>query len=166
MGCSFNEAGATIAPETAERRGRPGARSHASMRPGQQSPRKRRSDACGNGRKRRRFNEAGATIAPETTRDRTAPACSPCFNEAGATIAPETLSSGSAWRWGAWASMRPGQQSPRKPADAALGGGDRISFNEAGATIAPGTPGRQGVQDRGRGASMRPGQQSPRKRSW
>ena len=114
----FNEAGATIAPETPRGGHEPTGAPAASMRPGQQSPRKRRHG--GNAEKglhasmrpgqqspRKRacmdlkelaekgFNEAGATIAPETAFRRcTTPQRSSGFNEAGATIAPETSSTG------------------------------------------------------------------------
>ena len=149
---------------TRRRRGRA---SLASMRPGQQSPRKHATRRPPSGIARR-FNEAGATIAPETPSGRWPEAGLPLsgFNEAGATIAPETMSI-----WGlsrrltsfneagatiapetddghvpgasaAPASMRPGQQSPRKRAC--------FSSRCEGHT----------------GASMRPGQQSPRKHVW
>ena len=66
------------------------------MRPGQQSPRKRRTtlDALVRGE---RFNEAGATIAPETGVAWHGQAVRGMgFNEAGATIAPETVAHRSA----------------------------------------------------------------------
>ena len=111
-----------------------------------------------------RFNEAGATIAPEIPPpSRGGPGAIQRFNEAGATIAPEMRRLGCAH--GSWtpASMRPGQQSPRKWWRV-CGSAARCScFNEAGATIAP----EIGLHVDGgiyiAPASMRPGQQSPRK---
>ena len=85
------------------------------------------------------FNEAGATTAPETCR----PALFSLtiftsFNEAGATTAPETIETARSMTAVQWASMRPGQQPPRK----------RYSITLLFASFA---------------ASMRPGQQPPRK---
>ena len=108
----FNEAGATIAPEMIMVEIRERVTRNASMRPGQQSPRKspgRPGLPC----LRTRFNEAGATIAPEIASARPLQVLSPCFNEAGATIAPE---------------IAPHGQRGEEPAP---------GFNEAGATIAP-----------------------------
>ena len=69
------------------------------------------------------FNEAGATIAPETRRRRKwARNDGTGFNEAGATIAPETEYRGGPDRNRPRASMRPGQQSPRKPRSATTTG--------------------------------------------
>ena len=96
----------------------------ASMRPGQQSPRKRPNRPAGAGGGRSGFNEAGATIAPETFHIQTEPPKLSSFNEAGATIAPETRTA----------------RGPTCPACR--------RFNEAGATIAPETayPSRHGYE--------------------
>ena len=64
--CSFNEAGALMAPET------PLAHSHLPER------------HC--------FNEAGALMAPETQKPSSGGTLPRCFNEAGALMAPETSS--------------------------------------------------------------------------
>ena len=122
----FNEAGATIAPET---------------RP-----------TCGRrARPRRRFNEAGATIAPETWRRwRRSTRSARRFNEAGATIAPETAHMIVDARARTKASMRPGQQSPRKRPSRLPRPRRRACFNEAGATIAPETPCSAGTWPRPR----------------
>ncbi len=160
----------------------------ASMRPGQQSPRKRLPPWSG-WWKRSGFNEAGATIAPET-RLRPCPVDElPCFNEAGATIAPETprcwcagssypsrfneagatiapetLSQAHPWLSATpIASMRPGQQSPRK-----LPAQPSHNIPRKPASMRPGQQSPR-KPDAGFGegpwlvASMRPGQQSPRK---
>ena len=110
------------------------------MRPGQQSPRKLPPQARHASSPALSFNEAGATIAPETSAravmryERTLR-----FNEAGATIAPETAHGWPAIGRGNRASMRPGQQSPRKRERPGSQGHDPERFNEAGATIAPET---------------------------
>ena len=61
------------------------------------------------------FNEAGATMAPETSSARPARTDGRGFNEAGATMAPETQVGQARGAHGPEASMRPGQQWPRKP---------------------------------------------------
>ena len=137
----FNEAGATIAPETSAAPLPLAAHRLASMRPGQQSPRKPR------GRSHSSLSSVRASMRPGQQSPRKPgaprrPRCpSRCFNEAGATIAPETQRGRGAGGQRHRASMRPGQQSPRKPG---VGEIDRVKV---------------GV------ASMRPGQQSPRKLS-
>ena len=112
------------------------------MRPGQQSPRKH-PIALAVPFQWPRFNEAGATIAPETCRvwPFVVFAYHTRFNEAGATIAPETPDPARSSSRSAHASMRPGQQSPRKPSAARKAGSVTWCFNEAGATIAPETRG-------------------------
>ena len=111
------------------------------MRPGQQSPRKR-PEYGQRWSYPRSFNEAGATIAPETANSTSIPgARNRRFNEAGATIAPETLEPCLDFIPYRLASMRPGQQSPRKRVRKRNAHMPFSCFNEAGATIAPETVG-------------------------
>ena len=86
------------------------------------------------------FNEAGATMAPETARARAETAVNrDRFNEAGATMAPETVPKEIMKNLVTKASMRPGQQWPRKLGGRRGGRAVAGGFNEAGATMAPET---------------------------
>ena len=79
-------------------------------------------------------------MAPETPFVSSGMLTLPRFNEAGATMAPETLVRQVMWWRQTPASMRPGQQWPRKlhglPTASCP---HKHSFNEAGATMAPET---------------------------
>ena len=80
-------------------------------------------------------------MAPETW-GRASSSCSATrrFNEAGATMAPETSGRGAGRMLCPAASMRPGQQWPRKRAIKCESAPSVLAgFNEAGATMAPET---------------------------